>query len=196
MIAEFGAEIDVIPGEDGIAVATGHGIRSGHDALGHQGHEIFDIKVDIAFPGDAGMGKAAPQGFHGEGFQVVRGDGIAGGEAGAQAAAEIDEIEQQGKVGGEADGVGAGLAFFGQAEHLPHGFFVGKADDIMDRPAAGGPEIEGLGIGEIKGRNAIQDGAQAMMHRAVEDGLAGRAGLGGQFREQYPGRPWSGRPPW
>ena len=35
MIAEFSAEIDVIPGEDGIAVAPGHGIGPGHGSLGH-----------------------------------------------------------------------------------------------------------------------------------------------------------------
>ena len=93
MIAEFGAEVDVIPGEDGIAVAAGHGVRAGHGALGHQGHKVFDVKIDGALPGDAGMGKAAPEGLHGEGFQVVRGDGVAGGEAGAQAPAQIDEIE-------------------------------------------------------------------------------------------------------
>ena len=102
------------------------------------------------------MGKAAPQGFHGKGFQIIRVNGIAGSEAGAQAAAKIDKIEQQRKIRGEADGIGAGLAFFGQAEHLPHGFFVRQANDIMDRPAAGGPKIGGLGISKIEGRNAIQ----------------------------------------
>ena len=35
MIAEFGTDIDVIPGENGIAVAPGHGIGSGHYSLGH-----------------------------------------------------------------------------------------------------------------------------------------------------------------
>ena len=129
------------------------------------------------------MGKAAPQGFHGKGFQIIRGDGIAGSEAGAQAAAKIDKIEQQRKIRGEADGVGAGFAFFGQTEHFPHGFFMGKADDIMDRPAAGGPKIGGFGISKVEGRYAIQNSAQAMMHRTVEDGLTGRAGLGGQFRD-------------
>ena len=65
--------------------------------------------------------------------QVVRPD--------TQAAAKIDEIEKQREIGGEADGVGGGFTFLGQAEHLPHGLFMGKADDIMDRPAAGGTEI-------------------------------------------------------
>ena len=57
-------------------------------------------------PGDARVGKTPPEGLHGQGVQMVRGDGIAGGQTGLKTAAQIDEMQDQGNVGSQPDGGG------------------------------------------------------------------------------------------
>jgi hypothetical protein len=52
----------------------------------------------------------------------------------------------------------------------------------MDRPAAGGAEIGAVGIGQIEGRYAVQNNAQAIA-RGCRNGRGG-AGLGRQFRDE------------
>ncbi len=137
MVAEFGAQIEIFPGENGKTVASRHSAADlGCGARCHECHEIAEPKIDGARPGNARMSESAPHRFHGHGFEIVGGDRFAGGQPRFQSAVQIDAIKRQREIGRELDRCSIFFILSGKAEHLFHGVFVRKPDDIVKSSAA------------------------------------------------------------
>ena len=83
-----------------------------------------------------------------------------------------------------------------QAEHLLHGTFVGESDDIVDSLASGRGKGGRLGVGQVQGRELVQNGPQAAVHGAVGEVLPPRPGVGGQFGYEALINGGGCRPPW
>ena len=100
------------------------------------------------------------------------------GGLGTQAPAQVNDVELQGDGAHQAPGPFLVQPPGGHLEELLHGFFMGKAGDVMIGAAGLGAEVGGPGVQEIEGGDVFQDALQHLV----------RPGSGGR-RHRRPGAP-------
>jgi hypothetical protein len=81
VVAEFDAQIRILPGENGETVSPGQVAFPAHGALGHEAQQVFGCELDTPGPANTRVGETPPEGPHGDGFQMVRHDLVTGGQA-------------------------------------------------------------------------------------------------------------------